>query len=234
MTTYNIYCDESCHLEHDGNSIFVLGGIMCDESMAHAFNSDLINLKSLFGFNPKAEMKWTKISPGNVEFYLAIVDYFFDHVGMLRFRGYVGRGKDELDHSSFSQTYDEWYYKMYYRMLEFVFDKNRPASFNCYLDIKDTLGAQKVRRLRNFFNSHYASNVVNRIQLVRSDEIALLQLADVFIGALSYRHRNLRTSSAKLRVIERIEQRSAQSLLLSSSYRSENVNWFIWTPESWR
>ena len=234
MTTYNIYCDESCHLEHDENRIFVLGGIMCDESAARDFNAHLIDLKVRYGYKPKSEMKWTKISPGNVEFYLAVVDYFFDNVGALRFRGYVGRGKDELNHESFSQTYDDWYYKMYYRMLEFLFDNNRSASFNCYLDIKDTLGSQKVKKLRDFFNSHYASNVVKRIQLVRSDEIALLQLTDVFIGALSYTHRNLHTSPAKLKIIEKIEKRSSQKLLLSSSYRSEDVNWFVWTPDSWR
>jgi len=26
-----LYCDESCHLENDGNDIMVLGAIMCDE-----------------------------------------------------------------------------------------------------------------------------------------------------------------------------------------------------------
>lgn len=234
MTTYNIYCDESCHLEHDGNSVFVLGGITCDEALARTLNADLLSIKSNFNFNPKAEMKWTKISPGNVDFYLAIVDYFFDHIDKLSFRGYVGRGKDELNHDSFSQTYDEWYYKMYYRMLEFLFDNNRVAFFNCYLDIKDTLGGRKVAKLRSFFNSHYGSQIVNRIQLVRSDEIALLQLTDVFIGALAYKHRGLRGSTAKLQVIDRIEERSSQNLLLSSSYQNKRVNWFVWTPDSWR
>lgn len=234
MNTYNIYCDESCHLQHDGSNVFVLGGIMCEKSMAHEFNSDLIGMKAQFGFSPKSEMKWTKIAPCNVDFYLDVVDYFFDHLGDLRFRGYIGRGKDELRHDDFAQTYDEWYYKMYYRMLEFVFDKNRSASFECYLDIKDTLGAQKVQKLREFFNLHYGAEVVSRIQLVRSDEVALLQLADVFIGALSYAHRGLSASPAKLEVMKRIEQRSSQSLLLSSSYRNGNINWFVWTPESWR
>lgn len=27
--TYNIYCDESCHLEHDRQKAMVLGGIWC-------------------------------------------------------------------------------------------------------------------------------------------------------------------------------------------------------------
>jgi len=27
MTEYNIYCDESCHLEHDRQPIMVIGGM---------------------------------------------------------------------------------------------------------------------------------------------------------------------------------------------------------------
>ena len=29
---YNIYCDESCHLEHDHQKIMVLGAIRCDKT----------------------------------------------------------------------------------------------------------------------------------------------------------------------------------------------------------
>jgi hypothetical protein len=29
MTTYHIYFDESCHLEHDGHKVMVLGAIRC-------------------------------------------------------------------------------------------------------------------------------------------------------------------------------------------------------------
>ena len=28
-TTYNVYCDESCHLENDGQKAMVLGAIWC-------------------------------------------------------------------------------------------------------------------------------------------------------------------------------------------------------------
>ena len=26
---YNIYCDESCHLEHDGEKVMLIGGVWC-------------------------------------------------------------------------------------------------------------------------------------------------------------------------------------------------------------
>jgi hypothetical protein len=32
---YNIYCDESCHLEHDRQCAMVLGAIWCPKDKAH-------------------------------------------------------------------------------------------------------------------------------------------------------------------------------------------------------
>lgn len=230
---YNIYCDESCHLENDRNDIFVVGGIKCPQSEVKRINSKILSLKEEFGYDRKSEIKWTKISNSNLDFYLALVNFFFQESN-LSFRGYIGRGKTELDHSTHSQSYDDWYYKMYYRMLEFVLDKNRTDEFVVYLDIKDTLGSKKISTLKRYFNSHYYKDIVSHIQLVRSDEIAILQLTDLLIGALSYKHRGLKGSNAKLTVIKRIEDISKQNLLLSSSYRQTKANWFVWTPDTWR
>jgi hypothetical protein len=43
MTTeYNVYCDESCHLENDGQKAMVLGSVWCPkvkrEEIAERFN----------------------------------------------------------------------------------------------------------------------------------------------------------------------------------------------------
>lgn len=34
---YNIYCDESCHLQHDHNDIMVLGGILCKKTLCNRY-----------------------------------------------------------------------------------------------------------------------------------------------------------------------------------------------------
>lgn len=230
---YNIYCDESCHLEHDGNDIFVLGSIMCESSYAHIINSEILTIKKIYDFKKSSEIKWTKISPCNIDFYNHLVKYFFEN-DKLSFRGYVARGKKELNHNAYNQTYDDWYYKMYYRMLEFQLDKKTNSKFNIYLDIKDTNGAQKITKLKDYFNRHYGTERINHIQLVRSDEVALIQLTDLFIGALSYKCRKLNSSLAKLNVISNIEALSGQDLLLTTPYKNNKVNWFIWTPEHWR
>lgn len=230
---YNIYCDESCHLEHDGNDILVLGGICCPKSESKKINNDILLIKDSFDINREAEIKWTKVSPANVDFYTKLVRYFFDN-NNLSFRGYVGRGKTELDHNSHNQTYNDLYYKLYYRMLEFILDAHQSDKFNIYVDIKDTIGSKKVEKLKSYFNNHYTNNLVNKIQLERSEKIGLIQLADLFIGALSYKHRYLNSNLGKLKIIELIEDLSAKNMLSTIPVRYKKVNWFIWTPDSWR
>lgn len=230
---YNIYCDESCHLEHDGNDIIVLGGIGCPKEKAKQINRDILSIKENFGIPLKSEIKWTKVSPSNKDFYIALIDYFFSNDD-LTFRGYVGRGKTELKHETYGQDYDTWYYKMYYRMLEFILDYHRNDDINIYLDIKDTIGKTKVVTLKKYFNAHYSQNIVKRIQLERSEHVALIQLTDVFIGALSYKNRYLKSSFAKLTLIDRIEELSKQNLLSSVPLKNRKANWFIWVPDSWR
>lgn len=232
MTEYNFYCDESCHLRRDKNKIMVLGGVYCPTSQSKSFNKDIVDIKKAHGWNPRTELKWTQIAPSNEELFLALIDYFFENPN-LSFRGYVARGKDELNLDD-DYSYNEWYYKIYYRMIEFVLDKYKADDFNFYIDIKDTIGYEKIKTLQNYLNSHYYRPIAKRAQLVRSDHIALLQLADVLIGALSYKHRRLKTSASKLKIIERIESRSNEDLLSSVSYSKTKANWFVWVPDDWR
>ena len=35
MTEYNLYCDESCHLEHDDSDVMVLGALIIPKDKRH-------------------------------------------------------------------------------------------------------------------------------------------------------------------------------------------------------
>ena len=59
-----------------------------------------------------------------------------------------------------------------------------------------------------------------------------MQLTDILVGALSYHHRNLSTSSAKTRLIERIVERSKYSLDKSTLKGEEKFNLLIWNPNT--
>lgn len=230
---YNIYCDESCHIEHDRNNIMVLGGIRCDISKVKEINQEILSIKESYGFDKKAEVKWTKVSPGNVNLYKDLIDYYFNNIH-LSFRGYIAYGKNNLDHEEFQQSYNDWYYKMYYRTIEYIINQDRKSSYNIYLDIKDTIGNKKVKVLRDYLNSHYGNRVVNKVQLIKSHEVGILQLTDIFIGALSYKNRALLTSTAKLELINKIEEYVSQSMDNTVPAYQSRTNWFVWTPANWR
>ena len=57
-----------------------------------------------------------------------------------------------------------------------------------------------------------------------------MQLADLLIGALSYKARGLTTSVAKAALIERMKERSRLSLERSTLVSAKKVNLFIWKP----
>lgn len=228
MTTYNIYCDESCHLEHDGEKAMTIGGVWCPESKKDEIFKRIREIKKEHGLSPKFEIKWNKVSPGQLAFYMDIINYFFDNSD-LHFRVIVVPDKKELNHEQFHQTHDEFYYKLYFDMLKTVFEPD--CSYNIFLDIKDTRGQKKVDKLQEVLcNSKYdfKREMIKKVQQVRSNEVELIALADLLIGAISYLHRGLKSSEAKLKMIERIKTRSGYSLTSSTLYRENKFNVFVW------
>lgn len=227
---YNVYCDESCHLENDGCGAMVLGAIWCsDQEKADIFHR-LRELKTEHGLSSRFELKWNAVSPGQYAYYLDVVNYFFDHAG-LHFRTLVVPDKSVLDHKKFRQTHDEFYYKMYFDLLKTIFEPDH--SYNVYIDIKDTRGNDKAKRLHETLcNSQYdfSHSLVRKVQQVRSHEVELIGLADFFTGAMSYVHRGLTSSKAKLDLIAKIRERSGYSLLKSTLYKENKFNVFIWKP----
>ncbi|MEA3396037.1 MAG: DUF3800 domain-containing protein [Chloroflexota bacterium] len=232
--TYNIYCDESCHLEHDGQQAMVLGALWCPTSKYREIAARLREIKVKHGLAPNFEIKWVKVSPAKVDFYLDVVDYFFDDDD-LHFRALIVPDKSQLQHKRYNQTHDDWYYKMYFVLLKAILNPN--ARYRIYLDYKDTQGARKVAKLHTVLSNNmydFSQHIVERIQLVRSHEVELLPLADLLIGAVAYANRNLDTSPAKCRLVARLRERSRYSLTRSTLLREDKVNLLRWHPaEAW-
>ena len=147
----------------------------------------------------------------------------------LHFRGLVIPDKSLLDHGAFGQSHDDWYYKMYFTMLKTIFEPQH--SYRVYIDIKDTLGHEKVTKLHDVLCNNaydFSKKIIDRVQRIHSHEAELLQLADLLIGALSYLHRGLTDSQAKLTLIERIRHRSGYKLTQNTLLRESKFNLMIW------
>jgi len=227
---FNIYCDESCHLENDPHPVMVLGAVWCPHEKVREISVRIREIKRKYNLGPEFEMKWTKVSPARVDFYQEIIDYFFDDDD-LHFRAMVACDKSKLQHQRFAQDHDDWYFKMYFDMLKVLLKPD--ARFDIYLDIKDTRSAGKVARLHDVLSNNlydFDRSIVRRVQTVRSHEVQILQLADILIGAVGYVNRAIQTSTAKLALVERIRHRSGYSLTQTTLYREEKTNLFLWRP----
>lgn len=230
--SYNIYCDESCHLLHDESNVFVIGALWASSDVTKQVFIDLREIKQKHGLSPFFEAKWTKISNAKIEYYLDVVKYFFAN-DALRFRAVVVPDKTILDHSAFVQDHDTWYYKMFYVMLKIIIRSD--ARYNLYLDIKDTRSNRKVRELQKILNIVSPDDEelsVIRAQHIRSHEVELMQICDIFIGSLAYIHRQLSSNEGKLKVLKEIEEAiGGVSLLASTSKQEEKFNILVWNPK---
>lgn len=98
---YNVYCDESCHLEHDQQQVMVLGAVWCPLEKAREIAARLREIKFRHDLSPDLEVKWTKVSPAKLQFYLAVMDYFFDDDD-LHFRALIIPDKSQAPAPGFS------------------------------------------------------------------------------------------------------------------------------------
>jgi hypothetical protein len=199
--TFNIYCDESCHLENDHKPFMFLGSISSAYNQVQLHTAQINELKKKHNFY--AEIKWSKVSQSKFHFYAELIDYFF--ATDLKFRA-VGIEKAKIGNSVFGETYNDFYYKMYYQLLNHKIDSR--YSYNVYLDIKDTLSACKVRKLKEILNTKYG--VFRNVQNIRSHESILMQIADFLTGAISYYKNNTeKENQAKVQLTERIIKKSS-------------------------
>ncbi len=228
----NIYCDESCHLPNDGQKAMVLGALWCFKAKANMHNQEIADLKAKHRLSPFFEIKWTKISSGKLEFYIDLINYFFNQRTM-GFRAWVIPDKTILAHDDYEQTHDEWYYKMYFYLLRNLISVER--KHHIYLDIKDTRSRKKLHKLREVLsnaNYDFSRDIIERIQHVRSHDIGLMQLADLIIGAISYHARGLTGSEAKNDIVRLIKEKTGLSLMRNTLPSERKFNMCIWRPNS--
>lgn len=230
MEIMNVYCDESCHLERDGHKSMVLGGIYCPINRVSDICNKIRDLKEKYNLPRRREVKWVKISNSKKEFYIELVEFFLKDE-YLKFRALKIPNKSCLRHNDFNQTHDQWYYKMYYDMLKQII---RPYThYNVYIDIKDTLGNDKILELKEFLkiNSFNKECVeIKKVQRIRSYESELLQLADIFIGMVGYEDRMSinNYNEVKLDICSLVKDKLGIDFSKTSNYSNSKFNLLVW------
>ena len=234
MKKYNVYCDESCHLEKDASPVMILGAMYCPEEDKKQIYDDIRAIKKKHGISTYFEIKWTKVSESKIDFYLELLDYFWKRDELL-YRGLVASGKKSLDHDKYNGgDYDLWYYKMYYRMLDPVILPNK--RYHIMVDIKDTRGGKRVAKLREVLCNNiydFKQEVGEQIGQINSIESEILQLADLINGALAFYHRglmdNANSNPGKVRFVRELQKHV--DLDNNTRYGERKFNLFIWEPK---
>lgn len=216
--TFNLYCDESTHLENDGMPYMIIGYVSSARNQIKIHTTNIANLRKAHKY--KGEIKWSKLSASNYQFYADLIDYFF--ATDLNFRAVIV-DKSQINNQIEGFTYNDFYYRMYYQLLHHKIDMEH--TYNIYLDIKDTCSYKKVQTLKAVLNFKYGN--VRNLQFIRSYESSLLQLADVIMGAINYHLRNRQQVTAKLKIVERIRQHFKRPLDMSTPKAASKFNLFF-------
>jgi hypothetical protein len=236
----NIYCDESCHLENDGQPVMGFGAVICSQENLAAVNAALAALKEKH--RARGELKWEKVSPARLAFYEELIDWFFAEPN-LRFRGWLVDHKSRLAHDFFNAgSHDSFYYKMYYYLLEPQVRWPQPGeperTYRIYLDVKDTRSRIKVKSLCEVLRNKkhdWNGKLVSRLQSAHAAEVQLMQLTDFLLGALTYRNRPLaQPGGAKVACVERMEKRAGFLLTGGTPPWEEKLNFYTFTPREIR
>ena len=230
---FDFFIDESCHLEHDDCKVMCIGYIKVPKDNVEKEKLTLKEIKRQYGI--PYEIKWNTVSRTKLDMYKRLIDYFF--VSSLEFRCILIKYKDRLDNNAFNDgKHDNFYYKMIYSLLSNQY-VNPPQgnNYRVYLDIKDTRGRDKLRKINEVFtNRHYGVSPFVYFQHIRSNESVFIQLADIFIGAVTYKARKVLgeelTSPIKSDLVSYIEKKSGYTINESSEPWEAKFNIFDHQP----
>lgn len=181
---YDLFVDESCHLEHDNIPIMCIGYIKVPRMAYENLSQKLKKIKEKYGI--ENEIKWSKFSKIRMPLYKEFVDFFFENP--MEFRCVLVKYKERLNHKDFNNgSHDNFYYKMTYYLLR----PNPPkVDYRVFLDIKDTRGRDRLRKIKEVFdNYHKGESPFVKFQHLRSHENIFFELTDLFIGSIAYKSR---------------------------------------------
>ena len=215
--TFNLYCDESTHLEHDGMPFMLIGYIGAPYNQIKHHKQAIRNLKKEHHF--KGEIKWSNVSNAQYPFYNDIIKYFFETD--LFFRVIVV-DKSKIDNVIPGLAYDDFYFKMYYQLLHHKLSME--DNYRIFIDLKDNRSHKKVQKLKIILANNSS---IQMLQTIHSYESTLLQLTDLIMGAINYKLRGLNQVIAKNKLIEKIEQNCTGSLDKSTSLNENKFNRFF-------
>ena len=220
--TFNLYCDESTHLEHDGQPYMLYGYVSIASNQIKMAKEQIHNIRTKYNYFD--EFKWTNVHTATYPVYNALLEYFF--MTDMSFRTVIV-DKSQIDNTRKDYTYNDFYFRMYFQLLHN--EVSLENMYNVYFDIKDTCSQEKLHNLQKIL--HWNASIGN-FQFIRSHESCFLQIADVLMGAINY---NLRvekgtikgTSIPTCKLVEMIKKQTNISLQATTPKSTKKFNLFF-------
>ncbi|MBD3376231.1 DUF3800 domain-containing protein [candidate division KSB1 bacterium] len=178
-----IHCDESSHelltseASQPDRRFLGIGAIQIALENKEQYKIELKHIKNEY-FIPW-EMKWSKVSPSNLNFYKKVIDWFIDSKIKFRMVRIDTKGLD-LDFWH-NQDAELGFYKFYYQCLKHILCEN--FDYRIFTDFKTNRDKCRLKRLK-FFLDFYSSGIVIDVQALASKDSLFIQLADLFTGAV--------------------------------------------------
>ncbi|MFH1855945.1 MAG: DUF3800 domain-containing protein [Candidatus Omnitrophota bacterium] len=213
---YEIYCDESCQdvftSQNSQCRYMFIGGLwlLADkrESLKDKFHAIRVKHKMF------SEIKWNKVSASKVDFYIDLINYFFDKNNDTCFRCVVVE-KSKVNLVKYHDADAELgFYKFYYQLLHhWILDFN---TYAIYLDIKTSRVKNRLKILHQCLNRANLSSEIKILQALPSHENIFIQIADLLLGAVNAKFNGQVSGEAKQKIVECIESRLGHKITATS------------------
>ncbi len=218
---YNIYCDESS-IENMENQYMVIGALFMRRELRDELKSKIKALKAKYNY--RGEIKWNKTTKTLLPLYRDVVDLFLSYnPDDLEFHC-IKADRQKIDYEIYhSNDKEEGFYKFYYQLL-----KNKFINGNTYyifLDYKPTKLKNRVYVLEYYLKyrvAKYLKAIIKSVQAQQSSQSELIQLADLFAGAVNFDNNQIAPQSESKKVfIEYLAAKLSKKNLKYCSLPSE-------------
>jgi len=198
-----IYCDESrpelfTTKKKTLDRYMLIGSIWIPKDRRNVLKNKIKKIRERH--NVHGEIKWRSVAPSKLDFYKDILRLFFDEGDTMRFRCIV-IDKQQIDLETYHKGDAELgFYKFYYQLLHhWIREGNK---YSVFTDTKTTRVRHRLKELYQILNRANLFADIIAVQAIPSHESALIQIADLLVGAVGYCCHSHNQSQAKNAIIE--------------------------------
>lgn len=203
---FEIYCDESRQDLFSSKKAIkskytLIGGVWIEANKRQQYKDQIKAIRN--NYKVFGEIRWNAVSPSKLDFYLEIINFFFN--SDIRFRCIVIE-KENLNLVRYHQSDQELgFYKFYYQLIHhWILDFNR---YRIFVDFKTNKVKNRLHVLKAILSNANLSSEIIQVQALHSRDSVFIQLADLLIGVVGYAMHSYTSSPSKLRINEEIKKR---------------------------